>query len=183
VDTDCGFEARLDAARAGEEWALTALYRSLHAKLVRYLKAHDPDAADDIASDVWLDIAAGLDRFAGDESDFRAWSFTIARRRLVDSRRRDAREERRRVALGAVSERFDDDDLVDRAAADIAIESALRQIAALPHKDAEVILLRVVGGFTAEEVGAIIHRPTVTVRSHQQRAIQRLVRDSKAEAA
>jgi RNA polymerase sigma-70 factor (ECF subfamily) len=183
VDADLGFRSQLEAARAGDEWALTALYRGLHAKLLRYLAAHEPDDADDIASEVWLDIAAGLDRFEGDERDFRSWSFTIARRRLVDSRRRDEREERRLVSMDSVSERRDGDDVPELAETDLAVKAALRRIATLPHQDAEVILLRVIGGFTAEEVGELIHRPTATVRSLQQRAIQRLVRAGKAEAA
>jgi RNA polymerase sigma-70 factor (ECF subfamily) len=184
VDADSGFRAQLEAARAGHEWALTALYRGLHAKLLRYLAAHEPDDADDIASEVWMDIAAGLDRFDGDERDFRSWSFTIARRRLVDSRRRDAREQQRLVSMDTVSGRSEGGaDVPELAEADLAVKAALQRIATLPHQDAEVILLRVVGGFTAEEVGELIHRPTATVRSLQQRAIQRLLRTAKAEAA
>lgn len=181
METDHGFQAKLEAARAGAEWALTALYRDLHAKLLRYLIAHEPDDADDIASDVWLDIAAGLDRFEGDEPAFRAWSFTIARRRLTDARRRGEREERRLVTMDSVRNRGDGEDLVSLAESDLAIRAALERIATLSHEEAEVILLRAVGGFTAEEVGTLVHRPAATVRSIQQRAIRRLIRSDRSE--
>ena len=182
MEANPGFPATLEAARAGEEWALTALYRGLHAKLLRYLIAHEPDEADDIASEVWLDVAAGLADFAGDERDFRAWSFTIARRRLTDSRRKTERDQRRLVPMREVRSREGDgDDVPTLAESDLAIRAALKRLAALPHDDAEVILLRVVGGFTAEEVGMLIQRPTATVRSWQQRAIRRLIRAERAE--
>ena len=47
--------------------------------------------ADDLAADVWLAVARGLDRFDGDERGFRGWLFTIARHRIVEHRRRQAR--------------------------------------------------------------------------------------------
>ena len=175
MEADCGFTAKLEAARAGKAWALTALYRGLHARLLRYLAAFDPEHADDLASEVWLDIAAGLDHFEGDERAFRSWSFTIARRRLADARRL--------LPVDALGERGDAPDLPQPAEADLAVRTALERIGSLPHQDAEAILLRVVGGFTADEVRALLHRPAPTVRSLQQRAIQRLIQVGKAEAA
>jgi RNA polymerase sigma-70 factor (ECF subfamily) len=173
VEAERGFPATLEAARAGDEWALTALYRGLHAKLLRYLIAYEPDQADDIASEVWLDIAAGLEDFSGDERDFRAWSFTIARGRLADARRKAERDERSGADEG--------DNVSALAESDLAIRAALKRLAALPQEDAEVILLRVVGGFTAEEVAMLVQTPTSTVRSRQQRAIRRLVRAERSE--
>jgi DNA-directed RNA polymerase specialized sigma24 family protein len=41
-----------------------------------------PKEGEDLASEVWLDIASGLNRFKGTESDLLCWIFTIARRRL-----------------------------------------------------------------------------------------------------
>jgi RNA polymerase sigma-70 factor, ECF subfamily len=182
VEADRGFPATLESARAGDESALTALYRGLHAKLLRYLIAYEPDQADDIASEVWLDVAAGLDEFEGDERDFRAWSFTIARRRLTDARRKSERVERRVAPIDSVRGRAGEgDDAPALAESDLAIRAALKRLAALPHEDAEVILLRVVGGFTAEEVAMLVQRPPATVRSRQQRAIGRLARADRSE--
>src|SRR5438094_774612 len=82
------FDALLVAAQSGAEWALTSLYQDLHPAILRYLRAQEPKEADDLASETWLDVASGLTRFHGDERDFRKWVFTIARRRMVDFRRR-----------------------------------------------------------------------------------------------
>src|SRR5512132_3442835 len=85
------FASVLAAAKTGAEWALSVLYREFQPALLRYLSAQAPADGEDLASEVWLDAAAGLTRFEGDEHGFRAWLFTIAHRRLVDLRRRDAR--------------------------------------------------------------------------------------------
>ena len=50
-----------------------------------------PDAAEDLASTVWIDVAANLSSFRGDEDGFRGWLVTIAHRRLVDEHRRRER--------------------------------------------------------------------------------------------
>jgi RNA polymerase sigma-70 factor (ECF subfamily) len=182
VEADCGFPDKLEAARAGDEWALTALYRGLHAKLLRYLIAHEPEQADDIASAVWLDVAADLEDFSGDERDFRAWLFTIARRRLTNARRKAERDEQGLVPTNSLRSRGSDgDEVAARADSDLAIRAALRRVAGLPHEDAEVFLLRVIGGFTAEEVAMLIQRPTATVRSRQERAIRGLIRVDRSE--
>jgi RNA polymerase sigma-70 factor (ECF subfamily) len=176
VEADCAFPDTIEAARAGDEWALTALYRGLHAKLLRYLIAHEPELADDIASEVWLDVAAGLDDFSGDERDFRAWLFTIGRHRLADARRKVERDEGRLMPTDGVR-----DVVATLADSDRGIRAALRRVAGLPHEDADVFLLRVVGGFTADEVAILIQRSTATVRSRQERAIRGLIRVDRSE--
>jgi len=82
------FDEVLSSARTGDVAALGEMYRFYQPSLVRYLRANAPDAADDLASETWLDVAGGLERFSGGEPDFRRWLFTIARRRLLDDRRR-----------------------------------------------------------------------------------------------
>src|SRR6266542_768798 len=89
--SDEEFRALLSAAQAGGEWAVTSLFRDLNPRLVRYLRARVGQEADDVAADTWLDIARNLASFEGDEDDFRAWAFTIAHRRAIDSRRRQSR--------------------------------------------------------------------------------------------
>jgi hypothetical protein len=60
MTTDHDFEAMLVAARNGEGWALTELYRVLYPRMVRYLGAVEPTEAEDVACDAWLDVVRGL---------------------------------------------------------------------------------------------------------------------------
>jgi RNA polymerase sigma-70 factor (ECF subfamily) len=68
----------------------SCIERSIHAWF-GILGALEPIEAEDLACDTWLDVVHGLERFDGDETGLRAFSFTIARRRLLDLRRRRSR--------------------------------------------------------------------------------------------
>lgn len=56
-------------------------------------------------------------------------------------------------------------------------DRALDRIASLSRPQAEVILLRVVAGFSAEEVAQMIGRSSGAVRLLQHRALRRLADD------
>jgi len=177
VALDSGFDAVLAAARTGAPWALAELYRDLHPAVLRYLKSQEPTEGEDIASEVWIDVAGALGRFEGHEPDFRRWVFTIARRRLIDTRRKRGR---RRTDVAA-NERF-----AERAAnlahdpstliADrITVEEATqRHRALLPADQAEVIALRVLGGLDVNHVAEVMGKRPGTVRVLQHRALRRL---------
>lgn len=168
------FPAVLDAARTGAEWALAAIYRDLQPRLLRYLALHEPTSADDLASEVWIGVAQSLRRFSGDEGDFHAWIFTIARRRMLDLRRK---VERRRAvsvppdvlaALGATGDA--EEEAVNRIEADRTIS----RLTALSPDQADVLLLRVVAGLTVSEVAEILAKRQGTVRVLQHRALRGL---------
>jgi RNA polymerase sigma-70 factor, ECF subfamily len=164
------FQSVLSAAQTGAEWAVGALYRDLHPALLRYLRANEASEAEDLASEVWLDVAGGLTRFEGDESAFRSWLFTIARRRLIDLRRRRARRRTDLVPLERLSERADPIDPL----AIVESEGALACLAALPAEQAEVVLLRVVAELDSNEVAAVMGKKPGTIRVIQKRALERL---------
>jgi DNA-directed RNA polymerase specialized sigma24 family protein len=81
----------LAAAQAGVPWALTRLYEELAPAVHGYLRAQGAGDPEDLTSEVFLGAFAALERFAGTESQFRSWVFTIAHRRLTDERRRRGR--------------------------------------------------------------------------------------------
>lgn len=169
------FDSALASARTGAEWAVVALYREYQPSLLRFLHSQLPANAEDLASEVWLQAAAGLDRFDGDESAFRRWLFTIARRRLVDFRRR---EQRRRVRLGLVPvDTYAPVDPEAQALDASDTEAALARIARLPPDQAEIVFLRVLGGLDVEDVAKIVGKRPGTVRVIQHRALKRLSDD------
>jgi RNA polymerase sigma-70 factor (ECF subfamily) len=67
------FPAVLDAATRGDEEAFGRLWRDLQPRLLRYFMVAAPAAAEDLASETWLAVVRGLDRFRGNEPAFRAW--------------------------------------------------------------------------------------------------------------
>lgn len=168
------FEGVLAAAKTGAEWAIAALYREQQPNLLRYLRSQAAEEGDDLAADVWLDAGAALNRFEGDEDDFRRWLFTIARRRLIDFRRRAAR---RKALLDLPESRPEPHSHPDPEAHALAAwetEESLALIASLPPEQAEVVLLRVVAGLPADDVAAIMGKTPGAVRVLQHRALKRL---------
>ncbi|CAN5170154.1 RNA polymerase sigma factor [soil metagenome] len=168
------FAAVLAAARTGAEWALSALYREFHPGLLRYLRAQEPNDGEDLVSETWLDAVAGLDRFQGGEWAFRRWLFTIARRRLIDHRRRGERMRRASRSLDEFGQGPGPDDTEAAVLAANETEAALARIAALPPGQAEVVLLRVLAGFEVADVAKIVGKKPGAVRVLQHRALQRL---------
>jgi RNA polymerase sigma-70 factor (ECF subfamily) len=172
------FSAVLRAARAGEAWAFACLYDRLQPPMVRYLRWREPSLADDLASETWLAVAERLATFDGEETAFRGWVFTIARRRLADHRRQAARRrtspapQTKFAAIAAIAADTDPADLVgSRLSAQAAIE---RLTELLPGDQAEVVVLRVVGGLPVEEVARILGKRPGHVRVLQHRALRRL---------
>jgi RNA polymerase sigma-70 factor, ECF subfamily len=168
------FTLTLDAARQGDDRALAALWQELQPALLRYLQAGDPDAAEDIASDTWLEVTRRLDRFSGGEREFRGWLFTIARHRLIDSRRRAARQRTTPVAW------LQDRPSVDDPAADVLIDlstrASLRLVSELPPEQATAVRLRVMAGLDTDQVAAIMGKQPGNVRVLSHRGLRNLAR-------
>ena len=168
------FDEVLAAAQLGEEWAVAVLYRDLQPRLARFLEVREPRAAQDLEGEVWLAVAQGIARFSGDESSFRAWVFSIARRRMADFRRTAVR----RATFPAPTEELDrpgapgpEAIVLEELSADAAAEFV---IAILPPDQADVVLLRVLGGLGVNEVAEILDKAPGTVRVLQHRALRRL---------
>ena len=171
--TDTTFDGIFAAARLGEEWAVAAIWRDLHPRLLRYLRVTVRDGGvEDLASDVWLEVASGLGRFAGDRQAFLRWTFTICRRRVIDGGRREARRRTDPVPPEVLELHAPkvDGELAGR----LALDAALAHLSRLPRDQAEVILLRVVVGLDADSVGEILGKRPGTVRVLQHRGLERL---------
>jgi RNA polymerase sigma-70 factor, ECF subfamily len=168
------FVAVLTTAAGGDDRAFGILWRDLQPGLLRYLDALAPGAGEDLASETWLRVVGGLDRFTGDERAFRAWVFTVARHRAVDRWRRRARRHDELVPLEALLDLAAPDDPAGAAVDAISSQAAVALIATLPPDQAEVVLLRVVAGLDVTEVAAITGKRPGNVRVLAHRALRRL---------
>jgi signal transduction histidine kinase/DNA-directed RNA polymerase specialized sigma24 family protein len=139
------FETVLAAAQMGLEWPVAALCREFHPKVLRYLRAHLPDRAEELASETWSDIASALPTFEGNETSFRRWVFAAARRRLLEAREGSG------SARSTMKSEQDDDVSFERR----AVDAALARISTLAPQQADVLLLRALGDLDAAEVAEI----------------------------
>lgn len=172
-----GFGEILAGARDGDEHAFAVLWRDLNPAVLRYLRIVSPATAEDTASDVWLEVCRGLDRFRGDEAGFRSWIFTVARMRAIDAARQAARRPVRTVPPDQLPDRPAADDPAAAAAEAQSTREALALIAELPPDQAEVVALRVIAGLDPAQVAEIVGKRPGTVRVLAHRGLRRLAQN------
>ena len=168
------FDAVLAAAQRGDDQAVAVLYREFQPRLTGYLRAREPRAADDIEGEVWLAVAQGLTRFIGGQDAFRAWLFSIAHRRLADYRRTSARRSTVPVPTEEL-DRASGHDPEALALENVSAAAATAFVTATLSADqAEVVLLRVIGGLEVEQVAELLGKRPGTIRVLQHRGLRRL---------
>jgi RNA polymerase sigma-70 factor (ECF subfamily) len=153
---------------------IEASFAQLQEDMIRYLRAvAGADVAEDVASQVWVEVVSRASEFQGDEAALRRLVFATARRRALDQHRRWWR---RKVNLHPPGDR-----VLERAASEdpevVERDRALTWIARLPKAQAEVVLLRVIGDLGTEEVAELTGRSPGAVRVLQHRALRRLASD------
>jgi RNA polymerase sigma-70 factor (ECF subfamily) len=168
------FPGVLRAAATGDEAAFARLWRDAHPPLLRYLRVLAGDAAEDVAGEVWLEVARRLARFRGGEQEFRGWLFTLARRRVTDMRRYDARRPVRLTDDAGELDRPGADDTAVAALDKLSTEAAVALIASLPRDQAEVIMLRVIAGLDVGQVARIVGKRPGAVRVAAHRGLRAL---------
>lgn len=173
------FPEVLVAARSGDRDATEAMFADLHPRILRFLRGAEPRVADDLVGEVWLGVAKGIGTFQGDLDDFRAWVFSIARRRLADHRRTAARRATSPMAHEQLLARAvagpADQGAESGALAALSAQEAVDLIyAMLPKESAEALVLRIVGDLDADRVAAVLGRTPNWVRVTQHRALRRL---------
>lgn len=177
------FISVLEAARCDAEWAWTAVYREFSPMVLRYLRAHGAREPEDVLGDVFVQVVRGLSTFEGDEPDFRAWLFAIARSRMIDEWRR---HERRPVEYApdevletAADQWGDAEDEALRRLADLRVRAV---IAELSCDQRDVLFLRLFAGLTVEQVARVVDKRPGAVKSLQARGLAAIQRALAREA-
>jgi len=166
------FGAVLEAARTGADWAWKVLYESLAPSVLGYLRARGAPDPDGVAGEVFCQLVRDIHRFSGDEEGFRSWVFVMAHHRLLD----DLRKRRRRPESPASPEAFGDlaepteveSMVVDRRRAE-ELRAVIDQLTAAQR---DVLLLRIYGEMTIEEVATAIGRRPGAVKALQRRGLE-----------
>jgi RNA polymerase sigma factor (sigma-70 family) len=170
-------ESLLKRIAAGDRKAVQECidtYSGLVWSIARRL-SNTPTDADDAVQEVFVNIWENADRFdesIGSETTFVAM---IARRRLIDRRRR---QQRRPDQVSPVSDsqiqmadpRQDDPSAGTR-------DEAARAMAALEQlrpEQREVLQLSIIHGRTYEQIAASTGKPVGTVKTHARRGLMRL---------
>ena len=170
-------EELLAAARGGAEWAWTAIYRDLAPPVLGYLRARGAFEAEDLLGEVFVQVVRDLPTFVGSTRDFRAWVFAIAHHRMLDDFRRRAR---RPVEPSAV---LDDRDhgagnVEDEAMQSISADQIRARSSAASHPiERDVLLLRILGGLTIDEIARTLNKRPGAVKALQRRGLAAIERE------
>jgi RNA polymerase sigma-70 factor, ECF subfamily len=172
---DEAFEGLLRAAQRGDERAYAALWRTANPRVLRYLTVVvGRDTAEDVAGEVWLDVARSLSRFRGDEDDFRAWLFTIARRRAIDAQRARSRRPRTTSLDDHVELLAGSPGPAEQVESDQDTAAALALIRSLKPDQAEIVALRVIAGLDVATVAKLTGKTPGAVRVTTHRGVREL---------
>ena len=170
------FTSLLESARQGSEAAWQELYDGIAPVVLGYLRANGAPDPEDVLSEVFLQVARDVATFHGEEKGFRSWVFTIAHHRLIDARRHAAR---RPVELAAEPPEPGDraDDAADEALARIGTEEVKRVLEAISEEQRAVLLLRVIGDLSIEDVAKAVGKRPGAVKALQRRGLAAVKRE------
>lgn len=167
------FARLLAAACRGEQWAFTDLWAAYAPRIHGFVRARGSADPEALTNDVFLAVFSRIEQFNGGPDAFAALLFTVTRRRLVDEQRRRGRrptehewcpEEDLRVTASA------EESVLDRAAA--AEARALLQ--ALSPEQRDVLLLRIYGDLSIDQIAALLGKRAGAVKALQRRALAAL---------
>jgi RNA polymerase sigma factor (sigma-70 family) len=175
------FERLLAAARTGDESAWRELYLRIAPAVLGYLRARGAPDPDDLAGEVLLQVVRDLSGFDGSESGFRAWVFTIAHHRLLDDRRRRARRPEDPVPDPTGHGDEAAGDVEQEALAWLGLERVAHMLGALSPDQRDVLLLRIVGELSVDQVAIVVGKRPGAVKQLQRRGLAAIRRRLERE--
>lgn len=150
--------------------AFEALYNEHYAAVYRYvLVSEGPDDTDDLVAECFQKAFFALRDGDLSVRNPRAWLLTIARRTIIDGRRRRSR--RPVASLGTQEPAAPD--LFRAHETWIWLEAVTRE---LPEHARQALYMRYAGGLSAEEIGAALGLTASGVRTAISRALDEIRR-------
>jgi RNA polymerase sigma-70 factor (ECF subfamily) len=168
-------DALLERAKHGEAAAWDELYRWLAPAVGGYLRLRGAHDSDDLTSETFIAVFRNVATFDGSLDKFRSWVFVIAHRRLLDERRAHARRPRTEPLVDTHAAHDDPD-------AALSAERVKALCAQLPADQADVMVLRILGDFTIEQVAEVVAKSVGAVKQLQRRGLENLRKISLSQA-
>jgi RNA polymerase sigma-70 factor, ECF subfamily len=168
-------------AAQGRQDAIEALLRQFRPAIVRYCRARlaqtqlaqsGSQDEDDLAQEVCLALLSALPSYQDMGRPFRAFVFAIAAHKVADAARGAARSPLPVPVLPDLPDRCLGPEEIVVAGVDARQVRVL--LARLPAGQRRLLLLRVVGGLSAEDTGYVLDMSPGAVRVAQHRALIRL---------
>ncbi len=177
------FDVVLVSAQGGDGRAFEQLFEVLSRRVYAFVRVRGATDPEGMVNDVFLKVFTGLGGFAGNEVQFRAWVFTIARNTLID----EGRRRQRRVAETSMEA----SDEAGAAVGDVEAEAlgslgntwVAAELGVLTAEQREVVVLRIVADLTIEAIAEVLGKRVGAVKALQRRAFRTLAKNLEREAA
>ena len=164
----------VDAAKAGDQAALSELYQSYFPRLYRYILARTGNTydAEDLTEEVFMRVLEAIKRFQHREAPFSAWLFRIAHNAVISQRRKEtARGRSSQLNDGMPINTAGPEELVESR---VALSEVMKAAKSLPDAQRQVISLRFAAGLTVAETARAMGKGEGNVKVIQHKAIKKL---------
>jgi len=164
----------VDAAREGDEAALSELYTLYFPRVYRYILARMGNTydAEDLAEEVFMRVLEAIGRFQWREAPFSAWLFRIAHNAVISQRRKEnARGRSAPLTDGLAVDSAGPDELVENR---LALNEIMEASQKLPEAQRQVIALRFGAGLSVAETARAMNKGEGNVKVIQHKAIAKL---------
>jgi RNA polymerase sigma-70 factor, ECF subfamily len=175
------FDQILQAARASADWAWALIYGDLSGPVLGYLRGRGSIDPEGVTGEVFLQVVRDLPSFDGDERAFRTWVLSVGHHRLLDEARYWARRPVDAVVDDTLITIPSGVDVEGEALGSAFMVQVRRFIARLSPDQQDVLLLRLVGELTVEEVAQALGKRQGAVRALQRRGLATLRREISRE--
>jgi RNA polymerase sigma factor (sigma-70 family) len=164
------------AVAAGDADAFSVLYRRHLPVVLRWclLQTRNRELAADLSAEVFAALLTSAHRFYPSQGSVLAWLLGIARKKLLESRRRGriAESARRRLSLEPLVLSDGDLERVEELAS--LDEQSLERVAALPEEQRRALHDRVVKEHSYEQIAAELRCSPSVVRQRVSRGLKTL---------
>jgi len=164
----------VDAAKAGDQAALSELYQTYFPRLYRYILARTGNTydAEDLTEEVFMRVLEAIKRFEHRKAPFSAWLFRIAHNAVISQRRKEtARGRSSQLNDGMPVDSAGPEELVEKR---VALDEVMQAAKSLPDAQRRVISLRFAAGLTVAETARAMGKGEGNVKVIQHKAIAKL---------
>jgi len=164
----------VDAAKAGDQAALSELYQTYFPRLYRYILARTGNTydAEDLTEEVFMRVLEAIKRFEHRKAHFSAWLFRIAHNAVISQRRKEtARGRSSQLNDGMPVDSAGPEELVEKR---VALDEVMQAAKCLPDAQRRVISLRFAAGLTVAETARAMGKGEGNVKVIQHKAIAKL---------